>query len=109
MSNIHQSSNPYDSSTAKESLNAKEIEKSISPAPKKSEPLLDRQTTRIVMFVVLFGVTGFLGLPALWISQSFTTSEKIFWSIINTIYTLILIGITAAICWWSYRQIFGTY
>jgi hypothetical protein len=109
MSNIHQSSNPYDSSTAKESLNARKNEKSISPAPKKSERLLDRQTTRIVMFVVLFGVTGFLGLPALWISKSFTPSEKIFWSIINTIYTLILIGITAAICWWSYRQIFGTY
>ncbi|MCE3016113.1 MAG: hypothetical protein ACK56W_02370 [Pirellula sp.] len=109
MSNTNDSSNPYKSSNAIDSSNAKELTEPVSPAPKKSEPLLDRQTTRIVMFVVLFGVTGFLGLPALWISKSFTPSEKIFWSIINTIYTLILIGITAAICWWSYRQIFGTY
>jgi hypothetical protein len=109
MSNTSDSSNPYKSSNAIDSSNAKELLGPVSPAPKKSEPLLDRRTTRIVMFVVLFGVTGFLGLPALWISKSFTPSEKIFWSIINTIYTLILIGITAAICWWSYRQIFGTY
>jgi len=96
-------------SNTNESSNARELKESVPPAQKKSEPLLDRQTTRIVMFVVLFGVTGFLGLPALWISKSFTPSEKIFWSIINTIYTLILIGITAAICWWSYRQIFEPY
>jgi hypothetical protein len=96
-------------SNTNESSNTKELKESVSPSPKKSEPLLDRRTTRIVMFVVLFGVTGFLGLPALWISKSFTPSEKVFWSIINTIYTLVLIGITAAICWWSYTQIFGTY
>ncbi|MFN7893175.1 MAG: hypothetical protein ACK5OC_22965 [Pirellula sp.] len=96
-------------SNTNESSNARELKESVPPAQKKSEPLLDRQTTRIVMFVVLFGVTGFLGLPALWISKSFTPSEKIFWSIINTIYTSVLIGITAAICWWSYRQIFETY
>jgi hypothetical protein len=92
-----------------DSPNSNAFKQSASPAPKKSEPLLDRRTTRIVMFVVLFGVTGFLGLPALWISKSFTPAEKVFWSIINTIYTSVLIGITVAICWWSYHQIFGTY
>ncbi|XZE46278.1 hypothetical protein SH467x_001557 [Pirellulaceae bacterium SH467] len=72
--------------------------------PSSRTPLLDRQTTRVIVFVTLFGVTGFLGLPLLWFSSAFSQREKIVWSVINTLYTLALIGITAAICWWSYLQ-----
>lgn len=76
-----------------------------SPQPSSGRtPLLDRQTTRVIVFVTLFGVTGFLGLPLLWFSRAFSRREKIVWSVINTLYTLALIGITAAICWWSYLQ-----
>lgn len=80
---------------------------SPQPSPQLSSrrtPLLDRQTTRVIVFVTLFGVTGFLGLPLLWFSRAFSRREKIVWSVINTLYTLALIGITAAICWWSYLQ-----
>lgn len=66
---------------------------------------LDAGTTRTVIFILLFGVTGFLGLPLLWFSKSFTPAEKLLWSVINVVYTLTLIGLTALICWWSYTQI----
>ena len=61
--------------------------------------------SRPAMFGMLFGVTGFLGIPFLWMSDSFSRTEKIVWSIVVTIYTLILIGVAVAICWWSYAQI----
>lgn len=75
-----------------------------SQKPAGRSPLLDRQTSRVLVFVTLFGVTGFLGLPLLWFSRSFSRREKIIWSLINILYTLALIAITAAICWWSYLQ-----
>ncbi len=75
-----------------------------SRKPSGRSPLLDRQTTRVLVFVILFGVTGFLGLPLLWLSGSFSRPEKILWSLVNILYTLALIAITAAICWWSYLQ-----
>ncbi len=68
----------------------------------KWHALLD---SRPAMFGMLFGVTGFLGIPFLWMSDSFSHTEKIVWSIVVTVYTLILIGAAVAICWWSYLQI----
>ncbi|MEO8271285.1 MAG: hypothetical protein ABI557_16305 [Aureliella sp.] len=61
--------------------------------------------SRPAMLGMLFGVTGFLGIPFLWMSEGFSRTEKIVWSIVVTIYTLILIGVAVAICWWSYTQI----
>ena len=60
---------------------------------------------RLVILAVLFFVTGFLGIPLLWISDSFSRTEKIVWSILVTVYTLVLIGTTVAICWWVYVQV----
>ncbi len=59
------------------------------------------------VLAILFAVTGFLGIPLLWTNKNFTSTERIFWSIIVTIYTLFLIGGAAAICVWSYQQIIG--
>ena len=61
--------------------------------------------SRLAMFGLLFGVTGFLGIPLLLICNGSARTEKIVWSIVVTIYTLILIGVAVAICWWSYAQI----
>ncbi len=60
---------------------------------------------RLAMFGMLFCVTGFLGIPFLWMSQRFSHMEKVVWSVVVTVYTLILLGLTAAVCWWSYSQI----
>lgn len=62
---------------------------------------------RVAIFCMLFCVTGFLGIPLLCYSQAFSTREKIVWSIVVTVYTLILIGITAAIVYWALSVVFG--
>lgn len=61
--------------------------------------------SRLLLFVMLFGVTGFLGLPIFWMSPSFSKLEKWVWSIINVLYTCALIWICVLICWWAYDQI----
>jgi hypothetical protein len=61
-------------------------------------------SSRKMILLTLFCVTGFLGLPLLWISRAFSIGEKVLWSVANTIYTLILIGMVAAVCYWCYLQ-----
>ncbi|MFK8115109.1 MAG: hypothetical protein AB8B91_23105 [Rubripirellula sp.] len=63
--------------------------------------------SRGAVLAMLFLVTGFLGIPLLWMNKKFSPTERIVWSIIVTIYTSVLIWIAAAIVIWSYRQIFG--
>ncbi len=61
--------------------------------------------SRPTMFAMLFGVTGFLGLPLLWRSRVFTATEKWVWSVVVTVYTCGLLWITGSIVMWSYRNI----
>jgi cation transporter-like permease len=63
--------------------------------------------SRAAVLAILFLVTGALGIPLLWMNQSFSNLERILWSIIITIYTVALIVIAWMIVMWSYRQIFG--
>lgn len=67
----------------------------------------DRRTARLLILAMLFFVTGFLGLPVLWISKSFSLTEKLIWSVVNTIYTCALIAGTVAICVWALRPLFS--
>lgn len=73
----------------------------LVPASRLSQLL----NSRAAILGLLFCVTGFLGIPFLWKSPKFSRTEKIVWSVVVTIYTLALIAIAAAICWWSYTQI----
>lgn len=70
--------------------------------PPRASRLIDN---RVAVFVMLFCVTGFLGIPVLCASRGFTRTEKILWSAIVTVYTCVLIAITTAIVWWSYNNI----
>lgn len=72
------------------------------PDPPQKPRLLDN---RAAIFVMLFCVTGFLGIPVLCASRGFTRTEKLVWSVVVTLYTCVLIAITAAIVWWSYTSI----
>jgi hypothetical protein len=63
--------------------------------------------SRAAVFAILFLVTGALGIPLLWMNQKFNHTERIVWSVVVTIYTVILIAVACAIVMWSYRQIFG--
>jgi len=62
-------------------------------------------SNRKVILAMLFFVTGALGLPLLWLSPAFNASEKVVWSLVNLVYTLMLIGLCVVICYWAYSQI----
>ncbi|MFN3193480.1 MAG: hypothetical protein ACE361_23410 [Aureliella sp.] len=75
--------------------------------PKRSgKKVLDN---RLAIFLMLFCVTGFLGIPVLCMSPAFSRSEKVIWSIVVTIYTCILIAITAWIVWYVYSMYVDLY
>ncbi len=80
-------------------------EKKGGQKPGQFEQLL---SSRRLIFVLLFAVTGFLGLPILWMSPSFSRLEKVFWSVVNILYTSILIAICVAICYWAWNRITGS-
>jgi hypothetical protein len=62
---------------------------------------------RKALLVLLWGVTGFLGLPLLWISPKFSVTEKLLYSVLITFYSLFLIGMATGIVWWAYLRIVG--
>ncbi|MFM8213355.1 MAG: hypothetical protein ACKN82_01730 [Pirellula sp.] len=62
-------------------------------------------SSRKVLLLVLFCVTGALGLPLLWFSPAFSTRAKVVWSICNILCTLASIALCIGICIWSYQQI----
>jgi hypothetical protein len=75
---------------------------SASRVPTEWDRLL---SSRKIILLVLFCVTGALGLPLLWISPVFSHREKVIWSIGNILYTLALIALCIGICIWSYWRI----
>jgi hypothetical protein len=77
-------------------------EKKGGQKPSQFEMIL---SSRRLIFVMLFAVTGFLGLPILWISPSFSRLEKYVWSVVNILYTSTLIAICLAICYWAWNRI----
>jgi hypothetical protein len=62
-------------------------------------------SNRKVILAMLFFVTGALGLPLLWLSPAFNATEKVIWSLVTLVYTLMLIGLCVAICYWAYSQV----
>jgi hypothetical protein len=62
---------------------------------------------RRALLVLLWGVTGFLGLPLLWVSPKFSATEKLVYSVLITFYSLFLIGMATGIVWWAYLRIMG--
>lgn len=64
--------------------------------------------SRGMVLAILFGVTGALGIPLLWMSNRFSFAERIFWSIVVIMYTTALVGVTAAIVMWAYRAIMAS-
>lgn len=62
-------------------------------------------SNRKVILAMLFFVTGALGLPLLWLSPAFNATEKVVWSLVTLVYTLMLIGLCVAICYWAYSQV----
>ncbi|MEX0825009.1 MAG: hypothetical protein WD119_02530, partial [Pirellulaceae bacterium] len=61
--------------------------------------------SRLAVLCILFFVTGALGLPLLWFSPRFSWPQRIFWGVVVTIYTILLIALVAMVLRWSYNQI----
>ena len=75
--------------------------KSSWQIPKATSGTSELLQSRWIILGTLFGITGALGLPFLWISPAFTTKEKWIWSLVNTLYTAVLIGLTIMILMWA--------
>lgn len=60
--------------------------------------------SKVTVLVLCFAVLGFFGVPLICVSKGFTRSQKIFWSVVVIVYTLILVAITAASIWFAWRQ-----
>ncbi len=77
-----------------------------STQARPAAPSVMEQTlqSRFLVLATLFGVTGALGLPLLWMSPAFSRFHKAVWSVVVLAYTSVLIGGTWAIVVWAYRQ-----
>ncbi len=78
-----------------------------SAPPRRDTSLRAALDNPYAVLALLFFVTGFLGLPALWISRGFTPTMKVVWSIIVIIYTLLLIGCTIGVLMWAWSKALG--
>ena len=115
MSQQDDSVSPIDAQLAAPPLSANDI--TVSTLGQAPDPVGYAQTggggtdkliqSKLAVLACLFLVTGFLGLPLLWMNRRFSTAERLFWSIVVTIYTLVLIAIVGAVLVWVYRQIAG--
>ena len=63
--------------------------------------------SKLAVLTVLFCVTGFLGLPLLWVNKRFSNLERVFWTVIVSVYTCTLLAGTVAIIMWMYRRVAG--
>jgi hypothetical protein len=77
----------------------------VEPTAPRKNPLRDAIDNPIAVLALLFFVTGFLGIPVLWMSRGFTTTMKVVLSIVVTIYTLLLIGCTVGVLWWTWSKV----
>ena len=80
----------------------------IAAAPKVAFRDSELVQSKLAVLAMLFFVTGFLGLPLLWLCRRFSPAERWIWAIINTVYTCVLIWIVYKICMWSWNQISQT-
>lgn len=78
----------------------------IRPVRVKSQAkFTDMLENRWLMLLVLFGVTAALGIPFLWNAKSFSRTEKIVWSVIVSLYTILIFWIFFKIMYWCYDSI----
>ena len=67
-------------------------------------PLINNQRNVLVM---LFFATAAPGLPLLWISKAFSWREKIVWSVLVLIYTVLILWGFFLLMMWVYNRLKG--
>lgn len=64
-----------------------------------------------VILAFMFGAAMVLGLPFLWKSRGFSTLGKVFWTIVVTLYTILVFWLVWQLmqwCWGRIAPVFGT-
>lgn len=100
----HQQPNRYPPDPALQAASARPVRSSVSRTKAAGASLAQ---SRGMVLAILFGVTGAIGIPLLWMNKRFSTAERIFWSLVVLSYTSLLIGGTLWIVWWAYRMVTG--
>lgn len=79
----------------------------VAPSPPVStkRELMGYMHKRWAVLLLLFGATAALGLPVLWKSRGFSKPEKIVWSVLVSLYTILVFWIFFKVMWWSYTSI----
>lgn len=72
-----------------------------------SKPASSIMQSRFAVLAMIFGVTGCLGIPLLWLNHNFSNAERLFWSAVSLFYTFMLLWGTYLICAWAYQRIAG--
>lgn len=75
-----------------------------SPPEENSTGLLSLLHKRWAILLLLFGVTGVLGLPLLWMSRAYRPFGKVILSIVVTIYTALLFLLVYLLLWHVWRE-----
>jgi hypothetical protein len=60
---------------------------------------------RWFVFVAIFLVMMFLGLPLLWRCPAFSRAEKIIWTIVTLVYSVVVFWIFVLVMMWSWGNI----
>lgn len=58
-----------------------------------------------MVLLVLFVVTGCLGIPLLFMSRGFSTTSRLVWSIVSVVYTALLLWGFVLIMQWCWGEI----
>lgn len=61
--------------------------------------------SKVGVLMILFFATGFLGIPLLFYSSRFNTAERVFWSLVVTLYTCALIAVAVWVLMWSWGNV----
>jgi hypothetical protein len=77
----------------------------IAPPVSTKRALMGYMDKRWAVLLLLFGCTAALGLPVLWKSRGFSKPEKIVWSVLVSLYTILVFWIFFKVMWWSYTNI----
>jgi hypothetical protein len=75
-----------------------------SESPEKPPPK-DAIDKPWMVLLVLFGVTGCLGIPLLFMSRGFTNTSRILWSLVSILYTALLLWGFVLIMQWCWGRL----
>ena len=77
------------------------------------EPEQRRKTSSLenpwVVIVMLFCVTGALGIPLIWMCRTFSPTVKVLLTVAVTVYTVLILWVFWLVMVWCYHRIVGAF